>query len=145
MPVTPRPGVTLAELLVVCTLVALTAGVAVPRTRWVLDGIRIRQAAHEVSGAVTLTRAAALRRGEQARLIVDPTRSTLHIEAGGDTLLRRDLRRLHHVALRASRDTITYSPNGMGFGVANSTIIVSLGQRAETVTVSRLGRARRSY
>lgn len=145
MSVTPRPGVTLAELLIVCTLVALTAGVAIPRTRSVLDGIRIRQAAHEVSGAVTLTRAAALRRGEQARLIVDQSRGTLHIESSGDTLLRRDLRRLHHVALRATRDTITYSPNGMGFGVANSTIIVSLGQRAETVTVSRLGRARRSY
>lgn len=145
MPLSPRPGVTLAELLVVCTLVALTAGVAIPRTRSVLDGIRIRQAAHEVSGAVTLTRAAALRRGEQARLIFDQPRATLRIESAGDTLLRRDLKRLHHVALRASRDTITYSPSGMGFGVANSTIIVSLGQRAETVTVSRLGRARRSY
>jgi Tfp pilus assembly protein FimT len=142
---TPRPGATLIELLVVCTLIALTAGVAIPRTRSVLDGIRIRQAAHEVSGAVTLTRAAALRRGEQARLILDQPRATLHIVSAGDTLLKRDLHRLHHVALRATRDTITYSPSGLGFGVANSTIIVSLGQRAETVTVSRLGRARRSY
>ena len=140
-----RRGATLAELVVVCTLVGLTAGVAFPRARWVLDGIRLRQAAHEVSGAVTLTRAAALRRGEQARLIVDQSRGALRVESGGDTLFRRDLRRLHLVSLRATRDTITYAPNGLGFGVANSTIVVSIRQRAETVTVSRLGRARVSY
>ena len=47
--------------------------------------------------------------------------------------------------VRASRDTVPYAPTGLGFGVANSTIVVSIGERAETVTVSRLGRMRVSY
>lgn len=140
-----RRGATLAELVVMCTVIAVTAGVALPRAQSVLDGIRVRQAAHEVSGALTLTRAAALRRGQQARLVVDRERGTLRIESGTDTLLRKDLRRMHRVALRASRDTVTFAPTGLGFGLSNSTIIVSLGARAETVTVSRLGRARSSY
>lgn len=140
-----RPGVTLAELMVVCTLLAIAAGIAVPRARGVLDGLRVREAAHEVSSALMLSRAAAVRRGERVRLVVDAPRGTIRIEAGADTLHRRDLRALHRVALRASRDTITFAPTGMGFGIANSTIIVSIAQRAETVTVSRLGRARTSY
>lgn len=140
-----RRGATLAELLVVCTVMAIAASVAAPRARAVLDGLRLRQAAHEVSGAVTLTRAAAIRRGERARLVVNESAASVVVESGADTLLRRDLWRMHHVALRASRDTITFAPSGLGYGIANSTIVLSIGQRAETVTVSRLGRARTSF
>jgi Tfp pilus assembly protein FimT len=140
-----RPGTTLVELVVFCTLIGLLAGITFPRARHVIDGLRLRQAAHEVSGALVLTRAAAIRRGERARVIVDPTAASLRVESGTDTLLRRDLHALHRVTLRASRDTITYAPTGLGWGLANSTIVVSIGVRAETVTVARLGRVRASY
>jgi Tfp pilus assembly protein FimT len=140
-----RRGLTLAELVVVCTLTVLVAGIALPRTRHLLDGLRLRQAAHEVAAAATLARAAAIRRAAYARVVVDEAAGTVQVESDGDTLLRRDLTRLHRVALRASRETVTYAPTGLGFGVANSTIVVSIGQRAETVTVSRLGRMRTSY
>lgn len=140
-----RRGITLIELVLVCTFLGLVLGIAVPRTASMLDAIRVRQAAHEVAGAVTLARAAAIRRADHARLIVEGASGRLRIESGADTLLARDLRRMHRVALRATRDTITYAANGLGHGVANSTIVISLGQRAETVTVSRLGRMRRSW
>lgn len=116
-----------------------------PRAKYLLDGIRIRQAAHEVSGAVAITRAAAIRRGESARLVVDRPDGSIRVEAGGDTIMQRELRRMHYVQLYATRDTVTFGANGLGFGVANSTIVVSIGARAETVVVSRLGRARVSY
>jgi len=140
-----RRGTTLVELVMFCTLIGLVAGIVFPRARHVLDGLRLRQAAHEVSGAIALTRAAAIRRGERARMIVDPLRAGLRVESGTDTLLRRDLGSLHRVTLRASRDTITYAPTGLGWGLANSTIVVAIGARAETVTVARLGRVRSSY
>jgi Tfp pilus assembly protein FimT len=140
-----RRGTTLVELLMFCTLIGLIAGITFPRARYVLDGLRLRQAAHEVSGALVLTRAAAIRRGERARVIVDPAAASIRVESGGDTLLHRDLRSMHRVAIRPSRDTITYAPTGLGWGLANSTIVVSIGVRAETVTVARLGRVRSSY
>jgi prepilin-type N-terminal cleavage/methylation domain-containing protein len=140
-----RRGFTLPELVVVCSFIALLAGVALPRARHVLDGLRLRQAAHEVAGAVTLARAAAIRRGAFAELIVDDSAGAVRVESDGETLWRRDLTRNHGVLVRASRDTIPYAPNGLGFGLANSTIVVSIGERAETVTVSRLGRMRVSY
>ncbi|MEX2181496.1 MAG: GspH/FimT family pseudopilin [Gemmatimonadaceae bacterium] len=140
-----RPGVTLAELIVVCTFTALVAGIGIPRAQYVLDGLRLRQAAHEVAGALTLARAAAIRRGASARLIVDEAAGSVRVESAGDTLLLRQLARLHRVALRASRDTVTYAPSGLGYGVANSTIVLTIGARAETLTVSRLGRMRTSW
>lgn len=140
-----RRGVTLVELVVTCTFAGLVAGIALPRAGALLDTIRLQQASHEVAGAVTLARAVAIRRASYARLIIDDVRDELRIESGTDTLHRRALGAMHRVSLSASRDTITYAPSGLGYGVANSTIVVSIGQRAETVTVSRLGRMRRSF
>ncbi len=141
----PRRGLTLAELVVTCTFLALLVGIALPRTQHLLDGIRVEQAAHEVASALTLARAAAIRRAAYARVVLDEAGSRIRVESGGDTLLDRDLHDINRVALRASRDTIVYAPNGLGHGIANSTIVVSIRQRAETVTVSRLGRMRRSW
>jgi len=140
-----RRAYTLMELVVVCTFVALAAGVALPRGKYLLDGLRLRQAAHEVSGAIALTRVAAIRRGQVARLVVDRPAGSIRVESGGDTLLIRALRAMHYVQLHATRDTVTFGANGLGVGVANSTIVVRIGARAETVVVSRMGRARVSY
>ena len=140
-----RRGFTLAELILTCTFIALVAGIAVPRVGRTLDAIRIEQAAHEVAGALTLARAVAIRRADFASLVIDEAQGTIRVESRADTLLVRPLRADHRVSLRATRDTVTYSPSGVGYGVANSTIVVSIGQRAETVTVSRLGRMRLSW
>jgi Tfp pilus assembly protein FimT len=140
-----RPGLSLVELVLTCTFIGLLAGVALPRVGDALDGIRIAQAGHEVSGALTIGRAVAIRRADYARVIVDEDRGSIRVEAGTDTVFHRALHDLHRVTLQASKDTITYAPSGMGYGVSNSTIVVSLKQRAETVTVSRLGRMRTTW
>lgn len=140
-----RRGLTLAELILVCTFLSLVAAIAVPRLNAALDAVRLEQAAHEIAGALTLARAAAIRRTAYAAVVIDEPAGTVRVESAGRTLFSRAVRDDHHVTLRASRDTITFAPNGMGYGVANSTIVVGIGQRAETVTVSRLGRMRRSW
>ena len=140
-----RRGLTLVELVLTCTFIGLVMGIAVPRAGAALDALRLEQAAHEVAGALTLARAAAIRRASFAQLIIDEATGRIRVESDGDTLLERDLRALNCVSLRASRDTVTYAASGLGYGVANSTIVVSINALAETVTVSRLGRMRRSW
>ena len=117
-----RRGVTLAELVLACAFLGIVAGIAVPRAGEMLDGIRITQAGHEVVGALTLGRAAAIRRGDYAHVIVDESRGSVRVEVGADTVFHRALRDVHRVGLRASKDTITYAPSGMGYGVSNSTM-----------------------
>ncbi len=140
-----RRGTTLPELLLVCALLGLVAGFALPRVADALDGVRVTQAAHEVAGALTLARAAAIRRAAFAAVILDEREGTVRVESLGDTLLHRALRADHRVTLRATRDTLTYGPDGLGHGAANSTIVIERRAHAETVTVSRLGRTRRSW
>jgi prepilin-type N-terminal cleavage/methylation domain-containing protein len=98
----PR-GFTLPELVAVCTLIAVLAGVALPRTKYLLDGLRLRQAAHEVAGAVTLARAAAIRRGAFAQIVVDEATGTVRVESDGDTLWRRELTCLNRLRATTNR------------------------------------------
>ncbi len=137
-----RAALTVVELVLVCTLAGLLAGIVLPRASGAIDAIRLRQAGFEVSGAITLARAAAIRRADYARVVIDATRNEVRVESGRDTLFRRDLGAMHRVALRASRDTITFAPSGLGYGISNSAIVLSIGERADTVVVSRLGRMR---
>lgn len=140
----PR-GFTLIELSVTCAIVALFAAVAVPRTEAALDRLRVDQAARAVATAVHIGRTAAIARGAYTRVVVDEGAGIIRVEGDRDTLLARALRADHRVTLRATRDTITYAPSGLGYGLSNSTIVVAIGERAETVTVSRLGRLRTSW
>jgi prepilin-type N-terminal cleavage/methylation domain-containing protein len=141
----PRRAFSLPELVLTSTLVALVAALAVPRTGAALDRIRLTQAGGEVAEALAVGRAAAIARSAYVRVVVDETAGALRVETDDGTLRSRDLRGLHRVALRATRDTVTYAPTGLGYGLANTTIVVARGARAETVTVSRLGRVRTSW
>ena len=51
--------------------------------------------------------------------------------------------RAHGVTLSATRDSMAYAPNGLGYGASNLSIIVRRGAVTDTVVVSRLGRVRR--
>ncbi len=138
-------GFTLLELVVTCALIGLFASVALPRTGGALDRLRVTQAAEAVAGAVHLGRTAAIARSSYLRVVVDEATASMRVEGDRDTVLVRSVGADHRVTLRATRDTITYAPSGLGYGLANTTIVVASGARAETVTVSRLGRVRTSW
>jgi prepilin-type N-terminal cleavage/methylation domain-containing protein len=141
----PRRGFTLVELIVVSTLIGLLATVGIPKGSRVLDHLRVRQAAHEVWGALSLGRSAAMHRAGYTRVIIDETAGTIHLRHAADTLRRWPVGAAHKVTLRATRDTLTFAPTGLGYGASNTTIVVSRGRRADTLVVSRLGRVRASW
>lgn len=138
-----RPGSTLLELAMVIALLGLCAGIAIPRLGAQRDRAASDAAAASVTAALTAARAAALRGAAVTAIRFDTAAATIVVHTASDTLLQRDLGAVHGVRLAASRDSIAFAPNGLGYGAANARIIVTRGAAADTLTVSRLGRLRR--
>jgi Tfp pilus assembly protein FimT len=128
---------------VLLTMLGLVAGIALPRFTRYRDWIASEAAATTTLAVLSTARHAAIRRATITAVTFDSSSALVTVFTGSDTLLRRPLGAIHGVRLRASRDSIAYAPNGMGFGAANTQVILTRGAAADTVTVSRLGRARR--
>ena len=137
----PR-GFSLFEVLVVVSILAFLAGVSAPRAATLLDRLGVRGGAHDVLLALAIARSAATHRGEYASFIADSATGELRVICGHDTLFRRNIREGRRVTLGVTRDSITFAPTGLGWGAANTTLIVSRGAMADTIVVSRMGRVR---
>lgn len=138
-----RAAFTLLELLLVVTIIGVITGVAIPRTRYLLDSVAVRGAAGDAAAMLELARHTAMMRGDRISVDIDSAPARLTMRAGNDTLRRRDEKAIHGVRFATTRTPAVYSQLGMGLGVSNLTLVVTRGAAAETVTVSRLGRVRR--
>lgn len=137
-----RRANTLVELILTLVLIGIVAAVAVPSMRTMLDRLHVKGAEHDVVLGLWAARNAASLRGDYARFVVNETAGTVRVVTGGDTVFRRDITASRGVAMSVTRDSITYAPTGIGWGAANTRIIVSRGRRADTITTSRMGRVR---
>ena len=140
-----RRGTTIVELLVTMAVVGVLTGVAVPRASTLVDRMSVRGATQDGMLALAAARAAASRRGAYASFVADPRTGHVRVVSGGELLLDRDLSRTRGVSLQASRESVTFAPGGLGWGAANTTVIVSRGSRSDTVVMSRLGRVRAAW
>ncbi|HEX7547072.1 MAG TPA: GspH/FimT family pseudopilin [Gemmatimonadaceae bacterium] len=140
-----RRGVTIVELLMTLAVLGVLSSIAVPRAATLVDRISVRGATQDVVFAIAAARAAATRRGAYASFVADPRTGRLRVVSGGETLLERDVLRSRGVRLEASRESVTFAPGGLGWGAANTTVIVSRGNRADTIVMSRLGRIRSAW
>ncbi len=138
-----RRGVTLPESIVVLTIVGLLIGIAGLRVGRLRDGTGVRNAASEAIATFAAARRWALSRSTRTAVMIDTARAMLIVRSYDDTVARRLLGSSHGVTMSASRDSMAYAPNGLGYGASNLTIVLRRGERAETVVVSRLGRVRR--
>lgn len=136
-------GITMVEIAVTLTLIGIVTGVAMPRFTSYRDRIATDAAAASTLALLSTARHAALRRATVTAVRFDTASSRLIVFADRDTIATRPLGEVHGVRLATSRDSIAYAPNGMGYGAANTQIVLRRGAAAETVTVSRLGRVRR--
>jgi Tfp pilus assembly protein FimT len=138
-----RRGTTLLELILVMSLLGLVAVTALPALRGTQDRLAAEGAAAVTVRAMADTRHHAVRRSTRTALFMDSVTRHLTIVAGPETVTVHDLAALFGVSLSVTRDSIAWSPTGLGFGAANARVVLSRGQAADTVTVSRLGRIRR--
>lgn len=135
-----RQGTLLLELALTCALVGIVAAIAVPNVRAIRDRYGVRSARQDVVLGLWAARRAATMRGTNASFIVDARTARVRVLADSDTVFSRDLATLHGVTVSVTRDSVTYGPTGLGYGAANTRIVVARGGRADTITTSRLGR-----
>ena len=138
-----RTGTTLIEIGVTVSILGLVAGLAFPRFASYRDRIAVDAATSSTLSLLATVRHAALRRATRTAVHLDSAAGTVSIVAGLDTLERRPLREVHGVEFSTTRDSIAFAPTGLGYGAANTQIVIRRGAAADTIAVSRLGRARR--
>ena len=137
-----RHGLTLVELVLVMTIMALISAVGLHELRLQLDRIAVRGAVAEAATVVTRARDEARAQRSMVDLHIDTVRGTMLLRARGQRLAYHALGHAHGVSLSTSRDSILFDPRGLGYGVANLTLVVRRGSAADTLVVSRLGRTR---
>jgi type II secretion system protein H len=139
-------GFTLLEMLMVVILMGVVAGIVVPPLGRALDRAAVGEAAERYAALHETARQLAIARGRHTRVELDSAGHQAVVTyrlsvTRWDTL---DVRPLGRADLSASRTMVTFSPLGIGFGASNTSIVFTSGLAAETVTVSRTGRLRRS-
>ena len=138
-----RRGTTLPELVIVLVVVGILGAIAVVRASSLRDRLSVRAASAEVVSAFAFARRWAVTRASRTAVGIDTSDASLIVRSYGDTVAFRRLGRSHGVALSATRDSMAYAPNGLGYGASNLSIVVRRGATADTIVVSRLGRVRR--
>lgn len=139
-------GFTLIELAVVICIASILAALWLPRAARLMDWLQTERAMREVTTAIALGRHGAVLQATRARVLI--AADTLRIDRLGPGLAwqpwwRRPGPASFGVTLQVSNPTITFAPNGIGWGASNTTIKLSRGSQVETVTLSRLGRVKR--
>ena len=138
-----RRGTTMIEISVVVGILGLMAGLTFPRFGSYRDRVAVDAATSSTMSLLATARHAALRRATRTAVHFDTGTATVLVVAGIDTLERRPLRDVHGVVFTTTRDSIAFSSSGLGYGAANTQIILRRGNATDTISVSRLGRARR--
>jgi Tfp pilus assembly protein FimT len=137
-----RWAYTIAELVVVLTVLALVCAIGVRAMGRQLDRVAAASAIGEAAGAVARARDEALARHAMVSVRIDTAERLLTLHAAGVRLARHALGHAHGVSLATTRDSIVFDARGLGYGAANLTLVARRGSAAETLVVSRLGRVR---
>ena len=137
-----RAGATLIEVMVVMGIIAVLAAVSIPRAAKYLDRIQVSGATREIASVFATARMAAVARASLVSVLIDQTAGTITAVSGTDTVVTRKIGESFGVTMRATRDSMSYSSIGLGYGAANLRVIVSRGDAADSVVTSRLGRIR---
>ena len=135
-----RRGITVLELLVVLGLAAILLATALPRVQAIADRASVTQGAEQVRTVLALARSRAVLLGTPVAVYVDSVAVGLVIGDAQGIHSRHAVGAASGATLTASRDSVAFSPLGLGWGATNVSLVVARGSAAETVTVSRMGR-----
>ena len=137
-------GFTLLELIVVLAMAALLVMLWTPRAARLIDWLETEAAVRDVTTALAVAQSGAIMQSARARLTIstDSLRIDRLIALEWVPWWRKAGPASHGVSLAVSNPVIEFGPNGIGWGVSNTKIVLSRGSQAETITMSRVGRVK---
>lgn len=137
-----RSGVLLIELLVVLTVTALLAAIAVPRLRFVTDAAAVRDEIARLVAAIDAGRGAAIRLDAVTAVELAGDRYRVVLVVGTDTIIawQQPGPGASGVTMAGAGRPIAFAPDGLALGVANRTITLSRGDATRRVVLSKYGR-----
>lgn len=140
-----RNGYTLSEMIVVIAILAVLVALIGPRLGPAFDRIATDGAARHVTTAMAVARAAAVMQGTRARLRIasDSLRVDREEQSGWQPYARWPGPGGAGVALSVSNAEVVFGPLGIGWGPANTRVVLRRGSQIVTITTSRLGRVKR--
>jgi prepilin-type N-terminal cleavage/methylation domain-containing protein len=140
-------GFTIIELLMVVIVVGVMMGVAFPYLRRSSDRGGVTEAVVAMSTLHARAKLASVQRGRVTRLRLNASGSTMWIVAtkasgsGLDTIGPiENVNTRFGVTFTTTRDSLVFTPRGIGTETSGTTIIVSKGTAADTITVTAAGR-----
>jgi type II secretory pathway pseudopilin PulG len=133
---------TLLDCVIAITIIGILSSVSIPRAAKFVDSLSVHGAASDAFAVFSAARTAATSGAAQATVDIDTLRTTMIVRTGNDTILKRDLGLAHQVKISATRTSTVFSPNGVGYGAANLTLVLKRGAAVDSLFVSRLGRVR---
>lgn len=137
-----RRAFAFVELLVAMAVLAVLLAVAIPRTRAITDRSAVRNAARDARHTFGFAHRRAVILGTHVAVWIDTGARTLVVGDAEGSMLTRALGAAYGVSLSSTRDSMAYTPLGLGWGAANLTLVLRRGDAADTVTLSRLGRVK---
>ncbi len=145
----PWRGFTLVEMMMVVVLIGAMLAFALPYFRTSTTKSDVRGAMDAIAALHGMTKQAAVQRGRVSRLVMDRAAGTMVVVAnkvigtGVDTVGRvQSLASRFGVTFVTSptRDTLAFTPRGLGVESGVTAIIVTKGTFADTLAVSSAGR-----
>jgi Tfp pilus assembly protein FimT len=128
--------------MLVIAIAGLMSLIAIRQFQLYLDRLATRGAVTQAALMLGRARDESVAQHTAITLHIDSAAGTLALSARGEPLASQALGRDRGVTLSANRDSIVFDARGLGYGAANMTLIVRRREAANTLVVSRLGRAR---
>ncbi|MEK6769230.1 MAG: GspH/FimT family pseudopilin [Gemmatimonadota bacterium] len=143
-------GFTLIEMVMVVVLVGILMSVALPFFRTGSTKSSVRGAMDAIGSLHAVAKATAIQRGRFARLVMIPGSATALVVANRSTGTVLDtigsvenLGTRFSITFTTTRDTLVFTPRGIGAELSGTTIIIIRGDFRDTITISAAGRLTR--
>lgn len=143
-------GFSLIEMVIVIVVIGVLLTVSMPYFRSASLKSDLRAGIDAIASLHATAKATAIQRGRMARLVLASSTSSAYVVAndasgsGVDTVgVVENLDSRFGVSFTTSRDTLSFTPRGIGTELSGTTIIVTKSSLSDTITISAAGRLSR--